>query len=380
MNRIIQNEPRSGIRKISEYAIDTYGYDQDLHFLGYGQPDLSLDTRISDYIQSLHLNSIPYTQNRGDVSLIAAIASSLSLFSVNTDDIFITSGATQAISLLMGCLLNEGDEVLIPDPGYPIYKTLAKHYGAHPVFYSLNKENQFIPSIDEIQEKITNKTRVMVINSPSNPIGSIIDQNTFDSIINISHNKGILVISDEVYDKLIYNDKHYYPFNYASNVISVYSFSKVYNLCGIRIGYIITKNKEVLKLLLSAQEMYASCANYIGQKIARFALESCEDSIPKMLAEYKDRLDLVTKVLGNYIMFQPLSAFYVSIDITQTGSGSMSFCEKILKTKKVVLSPGCAFGDCDHFARMSLIEPCVRLRLACLKIKDFLEEDNVAQR
>lgn len=375
-NNSLLCEGRSGIREMSEFAVNNYDVHK-LCFLGYGQPDGGVDQIVVDYIKQLDFSKISYTANQGDPELLNSIVCKFQERKINilTDDVFVTAGATQAISLVLGCLLNNGDEVLTPLPGYPTYRSIVKHYGSRPIYYSLDPLNGYSPNVHELESRINGKTKAIIINSPSNPLGSVISQSVITEIVELANSKNVFVIFDEVYDELIYGYDHFYPISLSryDNVISIYSVSKVYNLCGLRVGYVLSRNKKLMKIMLAAQEMYASCVNYIGQKAASFALQNCSDYVLSLKEKYIERISVVCDILKDFVLHKPCGAFYVSINIGTTRMRSGDFCKKLLHEHQIALSPGYAFGpSCDFFARISLIAPSEVLQDASHKIFDFI--------
>lgn len=379
LNHVLFNEPRSGIRAISELALSDYA-GSDLIFLGYGQPDLALQPSFVNQIKSIDLSRIPYTLNRGDPELIDAIVARFSRknISIDKENVFVTSGATHALALVVGCIINHGDEVLLPSPGYPTYSSVVKHYGGIPAYYDLDTSNGCVPDVSKLRRLFTEKTKAIIVNSPSNPIGSVLSPTSMSGIVDLAREHNLFLISDEVYDELIfYGGQHYYPISVnCDHVVSIFSLSKTHNLCGLRIGYAITRNEELLRLMLSSQEMYISCANYLGQKIATLALNDGSEYVSYITNIFSARCDRVCSgCLKELIYYQPNGTFYILLNIKQYNLGSMEFCKKLLAQEQVVLSPGSAFGpNCDHLVRMSLIQPVDTIGLACERISRFLSQ------
>lgn len=374
MNRVLCNAPRSGIRLITELAYSKFNPDE-LIFLGYGQPDLPADPRISEYIaEAGRLELTKYTPNKGMEELREAIVEDLFPLnsSLDIEDIFVTCGATHALSAAIGSIINPGDEVLTPDPGYPNYPLAILHYGGLPVFYQLKAETKFKPSLSDIVSKASNKTRAIIVNSPSNPTGSMIDKQVFDDLVEWCNNNKVWLISDEVYSKLTYTSSHYSPISSKSPwVISIYSFSKNYNLCGLRVGYLVNIDPLFQKTMLNSQELYISCASSIGQYVALKALKNLNDYIESSKRRYIKRLRATKDC--SYIVSDPCGAFYLLVDISSQDLNSVDFSVELLNTSRVAVAPGLSFGPTsDKYIRISLIAHTDKIIDGLSKIENLL--------
>lgn len=367
--------PRSGIREISEYAINKYG--KDIIFLGYGQPSDPPPEKFFDILKNLKIDKVKYTNNRGLEIALESISSYINYCYVNPSDITITIGATNAIAQSLSILINPGDEVLIPDPGYPIYESLVRIYGGIPIFYNLIESNKFLPCLDEILTKINNNTKAIILNSPSNPTGSVIDKKYLAQIVNSIAGK-LWIITDEVYDKLTFFSEFNSVLSITTDkVIATYSLSKTFNLCGLRIGYLVCKDDNFNKCLYKTQEMFVSCAPFIGQSIIPELLNQCSDFPETMKNKYLQRSLDAKKILCNYLPVMPQGGMYIFVKIPDRYKTSKDFCLDFLEEKRVLVCPGSAFGKVsDRYIRVSMIEEDSVFRYAMESLNEFLKMYN----
>ena len=287
----------SGIRKMFELV------GEDSINLGLGEPDFNTPQHIIEAAKNaLDEGFTHYTVNKGILELREAISTKLerdnNIFA-HPESIIVTVGASEALHLALQALINDGDEVLIPDPGFVSYDATVKLAGGVPIPIRLQEVDEFRMTSERILEKITPRTRAIILNSPSNPTGSVMKKNDIKIITEIADDLGLAIISDEIYEKIIYDEKHYSPARFSENVITINGFSKAYAMTGFRIGYVTTTH-EIIEEMLKVHQYNTACASSISQKAALAALEGPQDSIQIMVEEFRRRRDLNPPEIKGY--------------------------------------------------------------------------------
>lgn len=328
----------SGIRKMFELV------GEDSINLGLGEPDFDTPLHIREAAKkALDEGFTHYTINKGIIELRESISSKLKVdnrIDVSPEDIIVTVGASEALQIALTALVDVGDEVLIPDPGFVSYDASVKLAGGKSVSVKLTDADEFRMTPDKVQEQITSKTKAVIINSPSNPTGSVMTKDDIKGVAEIADDHGIAVISDEIYEKIIYDEKHYSPATYTDNAITINGFSKAYAMTGFRIGY-VAAGPEITEEMLKVHQYNTACASSISQKAALAALEGPQDSIGAMVKEFRRRRDLIVSRLRSMGIscVEPKGAFYVFPRVNHPEA----FVIKALK-KDVVLVPGISCG------------------------------------
>jgi len=267
--------------------------------LGLGEPDFDTPPHIREAAKkALDEGFTHYTVNKGIIELREAISAKLKEdngIKVSPDNVIVTVGASEGLQIALNALVDVGDEVLIPDPGFVSYDASVKLVGGRSVSVKLTDEDEFRMTPEKVQENITSKTRAVIINSPSNPTGSVMTKEDIKGVAQIADDHGIAVISDEIYEKIIYDEKHYSPGTYTENSITINGFSKAYAMTGFRIGY-VAAGHEITEEMLKVHQYNTACASSISQKAALAALEGPQDSIDDMVKEFRRRRDLIISV------------------------------------------------------------------------------------
>jgi len=328
----------SEIRKMFEIA------GENSINLGLGEPDFNTPEHIIEATSTAMREGFThYTSNMGILELREALSIKLKKdngIESSPESILVSVGASEAIYMCMQALVDPGDEVLIPDPGFLSYDACVNLAGGIPRGIELKMENDLRMTSQEVQEGITNKTKAIILNSPSNPTGSVMKKEDVKAIAEIADDYGIYLISDEVYEKIIYDDKHHSPAKFCENAVTINGFSKSYAMTGFRIGY-VTANPEIIEELLKIHQYTTACASSMVQKAALAALEGPQNSIDDMVGEFKRRRDMVVKRLNGMGVecINPHGAFYVFPNVDDP----YEFVVEGLK-KGVVMVPGRAFG------------------------------------
>jgi len=380
INFIINKMPRSGIRRIMDKAIEIDPEQKQIIHLEVGQPQEPTSIMIRKSASKASLNGYTkYTQNAGFFDLRKAIKEKLEKnnISVTEDNIFVTPGATYGVSIAIGVLLNHGDESLVPDPGYPNFAAAVRHYGGEVKYYSLREEGNFQINLDELKKSVTDKTKLIIINSPSNPTGAVLTKNQIKELVDFTYKNNIWLLSDEVYESFVYSGEHISPleFSHVDNVIGVYSFSKSYNMTGLRVGYVVSRNEDVCRGLLKAQELYISSAPSISQMAAIDSLKHGEKEVNNLKNSFKTKMDMSLKILDDDVNYTPEGAFYILVNISDTNLSSDEFADILLSKEKVAVAPGATFGpSSDKFIRIALTAESKLLEEGLKRIKRCLDE------
>lgn len=371
--------PRSGIREIFDSA---RGVPDLIHF-EIGEPDFQMPNHVTEAaIQALKEGFTRYTPNAGLEELRIAISEKLKrengLDSDPQSEIMVTAGAVNALSLSILSTVNPGDEVVIPDPGYVSFAALALLADGVPVYVPLREKNNFRLTADAVEKIVSHKTRMIIVNSPSNPTGGIELKQDLEGIAQLAIDNDLLVLSDESYERIVYPGNQH--FSIASlpemhdRTISIFSFSKTYAMTGMRVGY-MAGPAPLIRQMTKLQEHYVSCVNTIAQKAALAALRGPQSHVAEMLAEYTRRRDLLIDGLNETRLItcnKPAGAFYAFPNISKTGYDSKTMSQKLLTEARVVTVPGVAFGESgEGYMRISFATNIDNIKKAIDRIRHY---------
>jgi len=350
--------PRSGIREFMDIAS---GMPDALH-LEIGQPDFDTPPHIVEAAcEALERGYTKYTPNPGLLSLREAIVDKLyqrNQISATVDEVCVTPGAVAGVFSALFTVLEPGDEVLLPDPYWPNCKMSILALRCKPVPYRLRADSGFLPDLAELDHLVTSKTKIVVVNSPSNPTGAVFPESTVASLVQFAAKHDLYLLSDEIYEDLIFEGQHHSPARWDEDgrVITVFGFSKSYAMTGWRLGYVVSR-PPVSDVLAKLQEPFVTCAAAVCQKAGEAALRGSQQCVSEFRAAYKHRRDLAVSTLERRgIRYSPPhGAFYLLVDISLTGLDSYSFARELLVDTKVCVAPGAAFGDLtEGWVRVSL--------------------------
>ena len=330
----------SGIRKAFETA------SGDFFNLGLGEPDFDTPAHVKEAaIRALNAGFTSYTSNKGIEELRAAICDKFKRdndFSVSPEEIIVTSGASEALHIALLAVVERGDEVLIPNPGFVSFAPLTKLAEAKPVGVPLSESEGFTMPSEAVKEKITPKTKALIINSPANPTGAVESEENIKALVDIAHDHRITIISDEVYEHLIYDGlKHISPARFSdAGVITVNAVSKTYAMTGFRLGYLAAR-EEYVEQMLKIHQYIQACASSISQHAALAAISGPQDGVAEMRSEFKKRRDFAVDALHDMEMTfnTPKGAFYIFPRV-----GDEQEFVDTLKQRGVIVTPGSAFG------------------------------------
>jgi aspartate aminotransferase len=339
--------------------------------LGLGQPDFDTPEHIKKAaIQAIKEGMCGYTPNCGVPALRSALAEKFrsdNRIECTEEEIMVTSGASEALFLVIAALVDRGEEVLIGDPSFLSYAELTRLVSGKPVSVPLDDNLRLAP--EAIEERITDKTRLIILNSPSNPAGSVATPQQMRAIAEIAEDRNIAVLSDEVYEHFIYKGEHVSPGQFSDNVITVNAVSKTYAMTGWRLGYLVAKG-GILEQLLKIHQYVQACASSISQAAALEAITGPQDCVAQMRDEFKDRRDLLVKGFREMgvDLIVPEGAFYL---FPRVGDGDAVAAR--LGKAGVITVPGSAFGPGgkEHI-RISYAAARSQLEEALRRMKDIL--------
>ena len=343
----------SGVRRMFELARkEEDSINLTLGEPGFATPDYVIDAAVA----SLKAGKTKYTPNAGIKSLRDAIAVKLKkengIVCDPDKNIVVTAGATQGLMLVISTLVDEGDEVIIQGPNWPDYKGQLDTVGAKTVYARVSEENGFKMTADVIEPLITDKTKLIIINSPSNPTGGVLDEQDLKEIAALVKKYGIFVISDEPYEKLVYDgfvQKSLAAVDEGLEdyVVTINSLSKTYAMTGFRVGYICA-NERITAELIKMQEFMIASVPELMQEAAVKALYDAEKDVIAMVEYYDRNRKLIVNglnAINGFSCHMPKGAFYVFPNITGFGMSSVEAAEYILEKTHVVTAPSSAFGD-----------------------------------
>ena len=377
-DKVVDIKP-SGIRKF----FDIVNEMDDVISLSVGEPDFDTPWHIRDEgIYSLEKGRTFYTSNAGLKELKEEVCHYLKRKQgVEYDpkeEVFLTVGGSEGIDAAMRAMLNPGEEVLIPQPSYVSYEPCAILADGVPVIIELKAENEFRLTAKELEEAITDKTKILVLPFPNNPTGAIMERKDLEEIAEVIIRHDIFVISDEIYAELTYKEKHVSIVEIPGmkeRTILINGFSKAYAMTGWRLGYACGP-KEIIAQMLKIQQFAIMCAPTTSQYAAVEALRNGDDDVAEMREAYNQRRRYLLHAFQEMGLpcFEPFGAFYVFPCIKEFGLTSDEFATRFLKEEKVAVVPGTAFGDCgEGFLRISYAYSLDNLKIAMKKLEDFLE-------
>ena len=370
----------SGIRKFFDIASER----ADAISLGVGEPDFDTPWHISDEgIYSLEKGRTFYTSNSGLIELRNEICNYYSRrFGISYDpktETIITVGGSEAIDIAIRAMIDPQDEVIVPQPSYVSYEPCAILAGAKPVIIELKNEDEFRLTAEELEEAITDKTKILVLPFPNNPTGAIMEKEDLEKIAKICIEKDIFVLSDEIYAELSYKGDHVSIASIPGmkeRTIVINGFSKAYAMTGWRLGYAMGP-AEIISQMTKIHQFAIMCAPTTSQYAAVEALKNGDEDVRKMRTSYNQRRNYLMNAFRemNLPCFEPFGAFYVFPDIREFGMTSEEFAFAFLDAQNVAVVPGTAFGSSgEGFLRISYAYSLERLKTAMGRLAEFVEE------
>ncbi len=328
----------------------------DLINLGIGEPDFTPPEHVLDAAkQAITEGKTHYAPSNGVPELREALAKKFTrdygLFYNPEGEILVTVGATEAVFLALLAFVNPGDEVIIPDPGFVCYKPAVLIAGGVPVSLPMLEDDGFRPDLNAVTSLVTEKSRVIITNSPNNPTGSVLTYDEAAELAKLAVENDLTMISDEVYEKIVYDgSKHYclatFPGMHDRTIV-VNSFSKTYAMTGFRVGYALGP-EDLISVMSLVQQFTVACVDGLAQYAATAALEGSQDFVAKMVSEFDKRRKLVHRRLNAVEGFRcslPKGAFYAFPNIETFKTPSADFADTILRDSEVIVTPGSSFGN-----------------------------------
>jgi len=369
--------PRSAIREIMSLAAGKPGV---IH-LEVGEPDAPTPAHIVEgAFRAAREGWTRYSSNAGLASLRERVAARVSRRwprPVPAERIVITTGAVGGLYSALMSVLDPGDEVLIPDPGWPNYEAIAHLAGATAVRFALSPQRSFLPDMEEIRRLTTPRTKAILINTPGNPTGAVFPRELMRSLLEHSRSTGIYVVSDEVYEDIVFEGEHVSAgaFDADDRVFVVSGASKSFAMTGWRLGWLVCP-PQLAGVATGLQEPVTSCASTIAQKAGEAALDGGDECVRELAARFRRRRDMVVEVLGRQGLLPvvPAGAFYALVDVSRTGQDSLSVCKQLLQTQSVAAVPGITFGPrSDRYIRIAFTVGDDELRAGLSRLADFLK-------
>lgn len=378
INGTVEALKPSGIRKYFDLANAMEGVIS----LGVGEPDFDTPWHISaKAVESLEEGRTHYTANRGLLALRRQIANYYrNRYGIGYDpesQILVTVGGSEAVDLCCRTLINPGDEVIVLDPNYVAYEPAIEMAGGVPVRIELTQEHDFKLLPEDLEAAISERTKAIIVNFPSNPTGGVMSREDYARIVPIIQRSGIYVISDEIYSELLFDGEFCSPANFEDirdQVLVINGFSKAFAMTGWRLGYLLS-NPELSAQLTKVHQFVIMSAPTAAQYAAIEALEHGMPDIEAMRREYEARRNLLCTRLNRMGLTTnvPKGTFYVFANITSSGLSSDEFCVRLLEEQKVAIVPGTAFGESgEGFVRISYATSMEHIKEACARIEAFL--------
>lgn len=371
----ILNAPRSGIRKLMELSAEIEG---PVVHCEVGEPQFETPAHIVEAAcQALRDGYTKYNPNAGLTELREAVAKYKSAdygVPLTKNNIMIGIGGVEILQAVMRAFMDPGDEILMPDPNWPNYIGICATYHLEPVYYHLLPENDFCPDMDELESLVTPKTKMIMVNSPSNPLGVVFSREVMEKLVAFAEKHDIILLSDEAYEKMVFNGKMFSPImlGVSKNVIAAHTLSKTYSMTGWRVGYMVA-HEDFVNDMFKMQENYISCVPTALQKAAVTALEGPQDCVAMMRDAYKEHRDVVANILkpAGVQFFMPDGAFYMWVNVETDDSDK--FCVDFLMKEKVAVAPGSTFGPSgEGWIRISLASSAEDLEQCAKRLVRFM--------
>ena len=357
-----------------------------LHF-EIGDPDFKTPYNVKKAaIDSINNNETHYCGSYG-IDELRELASNVTFksrgFKPNINQILVTPGANFQIYLAIACIINNGDEVILPDPSFVTYDSVINFIGGVPVKVPLLEKNNFHIDPDDVKRKITKKTKVLIINSPNNPTGSVMNQTEIREIYDLCLKNNIYLITDEIYSRMIYKDSKTEFFSPSQidhclqNTILINGFSKSYAMTGWRLG-VVTGPELLIKKMNLLLETLVSCVPVFTQKAGIAALNDDQYEIDSMVSEYRARRDFIYTQLNTikgFSSIKPEGAFYIFPNISETGYSSEELSRVLLNDLNIAVAPGSIFGDYgEGFIRLCYANSMQNIEFCMSRLTDFFGE------
>lgn len=383
----------SGIRKVNEKALAMERAGEKVLHFEIGRPDFDTPEYIKQAAnQALAQGKVHYTSNFGLMELRQAIADKLKRenhVDYKASEVLVTVGLSEAVFAVLASLLDEGDELLVPDPVWLNYINVPNLLGAKAVTYSLKEENGHQMDLDEVRSKITSKTRGIVIVTPNNPTGGVLEEDVLKELAEIAKANDLMVIADEIYERLVYDGAKHVSIaslpGMKERTFTMNGMSKAYAMDGWRLGYVAAP-EEYITVMNKFHQHNTTCAPNFVQAASIAALTQEGDEVREMVKEYQRRRDYAVQAINaidGISCLCPKGAFYIFINCKQLGKTSAELSQYFLEQAKIALVPGDVFGPGgEGYLRMSfaasyesIVEGCARLKTAVEQLRGVREHE-----
>jgi aminotransferase len=377
--KTVREIPRSGIRDFFEIVSTR----EDVISLGIGEPDFTTPWHIREAAtRALDRGTTSYTSNLGLLSLRRGIAQYIEkktgIGYRPADEVLVTVGVSEGLDLAIRALVEPGDEVLYHEPSYVSYNPLIQFAGGVPVAIQTKKENNFRLTRHDLEENITDKTKILLLNYPNNPTGAILSKEQVEAIAAFAVEHDLIVLTDEIYDELTYDREHFSIISVPGmkdRTIYLHGFSKAWAMTGWRMGFTCAP-PELTEAMMKIHQYTMLCAPILSQEASIEALKNAETDISYMKAEYKKRRNFIHASFEEMGIpcIRPDGAFYAFADISRFGMTSKEFALRLLDEQNVACVPGTAFGACgEGFIRCSYATSLEEIKEAMIRIARFVE-------
>jgi aspartate/methionine/tyrosine aminotransferase len=361
---------------------------QNLIYLQIGEPDFNTPENIkAATLAAIKENRTHYTPTPGIPELrgaVAGITKNYTGVDYQPADVVITAGAKPIIFYMLNALLDEGDEVLIPNPAFPIYGSVTEYLGAKIIPLQLKEEKDFNLDLAELEKKITPKTKLLILNSPQNPTGADFGEKLIRETARLARQNDLWVLSDEIYHQIIHQGRHFSIASgsgMAERTVILNGVSKTYAMTGYRIGWGVTKNKEMAAVLERFACNDISCPNSIAQQAALEAITGPQTPVQEMLEAYRKRRDLLVELVNKIpgmSCYPPAGAFYLMVNVQKIlerlNISLEEFCDHLMREACVLVLPGTVFGHFgENFIRFSYVSSEENIRQGMRQIKEYLD-------
>lgn len=380
MDRVTQRAleiPAFIVMDVLEKAYELERKGEHIIHLEIGEPDFSTPECICEAArESIAKGKTHYTHSLGIIELREAICEHYEEkygVSVHPEQVLVTSGTSPALLMIFSALLNAGNEIIISDPHYPCYPNFANFLGARPVFVKVYEEEGFQLRPEEIKEKINQKTKAILINSPSNPTGNLLSSERIEKIAAL----GPAIISDEIYHGLVYGEKEHTVLEFTDNAFVLNGFSKLYAMTGWRLGYLISP-RDFVRPMQKMQQNFFISAGSISQWAGLAALKKARDDVERMKTIYNERrLYMVNRVrrMGFGLPVEPAGAFYMLVNAKHLSESSYELAFEILEKAKVGVTPGIDFGkNAEGYLRLSYANSLDNIKEGLNRLEEYLNK------
>lgn len=363
------------VMEVLEKAQALMAQGEDIIHLEVGEPDFPTPQPVKEAaLKAIIEDDTHYTHSLGKISLREEIARHYwekYRVRISPEQIIITSGTSPGMLLVFSALLEKGEEIILPDPYYACYPNFIRFIDGNPVMVPVDEQNGFKYRPEDIRSRITPLTRAIMINSPGNPTGVVLNAADLKDLANLEQ----MIISDEIYNGLIYEGEEHCILEFTDRAFVINGFSKLYAMTGWRLGYVIAPPEYIRSMQIMQQNLFI-CASSFAQEGGIAALRDCGKDVQNMLAVYSERRTYLLKRLkqmGIATRFDPQGAFYALANVKKYTSDSYNFAFEILEQAKVAVTPGIDFGDnCEGYIRLSYANSLENIKEGLDRLETFL--------